>query len=193
MMLAHPVILLRVNEPEVVNATESHDAAVLDGARWKRKGVSNTSQSAEHVYNMTENNVSNKHLLHNNYFHLILSKYRMMTMLLKWNNLAKCNSSKRNRETSSDSHLQNGGLVNALPVDEGVGVPGARSDRDNALRVGDDAMARLDVRPEQLQRLAARVGAAVRAYFSYVQVQLVLAARPAQLLPVCWKSRNFNL
>lgn len=37
MMLAHPVILLRVNEPEVVNTTEPHNAAVLDGV-GKQKG-----------------------------------------------------------------------------------------------------------------------------------------------------------
>lgn len=39
-MLAHPVILLRVNKPEVVNAAESHNAAVLDRREGKKmKGV----------------------------------------------------------------------------------------------------------------------------------------------------------
>lgn len=94
---------------------------------------------------------------------------------------------------TNESHLQYGGLVNALSVDEGVGVPRARGDRDDALRVGDDAMARLDVGPEQLQRLAARVGAAVRANLGNIQVQLVLAARPAQFLPVCWESKKLSL
>lgn len=116
-----------------------------------------------------------------------------MITLLNSYNVTKCKAAKETYSFHQISHLQNGGLVNALPVDEGVGVPGAGRDRDDALRVGDDAMARLDVRPEQLQRLSARVGAAVRAYFSYVEVQLVLAARPAQLLSVCWKSKDVNL
>ena len=41
-------------------------------------------------------------------------------------------------------YLQYGGLVDALPVDECVGVPGAGGDCDDALGVCDDAVAPLE-------------------------------------------------
>lgn len=50
-------------------------------------------------------------------------------------------------------YLKDGGLVDPLSVDVGLGVPGARRDSHYPLGVGDDAVSWLDVGSEQLERL----------------------------------------
>lgn len=77
---------------------------------------------------------------------------------------------KLNQRTTSHPHLQNGRLIDSLPVDEGISIARTRGNRDNTLRVGDDAVTGLDGRAEELQGLTARVRAAVRAHLRHVKM-----------------------
>ena len=67
--------------------------------------------------------------------------------------------------------LEDGGLVDPLSVDVGLGLASARGHRHDALRVRDDAVARVDVMAGQLETLAARLTGPLRAHLSHVQVQ----------------------
>lgn len=88
------------------------------------------------------------------------------------------------------TYLQNGCFIYTLIINEGIGIPGTRRDSDDAFGVSDDTVAGLDVRAKQLQRLSSCVGAAVRANFRHVQVQLVLSACSAELSAICPKRRD---